>query len=134
MAAMDYTEAQEFAQGLRDLADFIENNEGAGLSSYTKIEVCIHPDDAPDMAVRAKTLGGEWQKEVNDYSFSLVQRFGDFVSVEMTLGRGDVCKARVVGTKEVQKPIYEHTTRYETVTEDIVEYDCPKSLLKFADA
>lgn len=82
---------------------------------------------ARKMAAIATELGGRWEKHTTEHYFTLSRSFGPH-TISLESPRDAVCTKRVVGTeeKEVRK-----VKEYETVTEtvEVVEWDCPPSLL-----
>jgi len=78
------------------------------------------------LAIR-RLLGGKWNKNVRDNYFDLERTDG--LKIQLTTFRESVCVKRVVGTKEIEEPVYDYApVRTEKKTVDIVEWDCPESL------
>lgn len=63
--------------------------------------------------------------------FNLVKRFGE-VELHVYTMREKVCERRVVGTREVERPVMEQVGT-ETVTEEVVEWECRPLLLTDAE-
>ena len=118
-------------QGLRDLADFLEAHpDTKPPESLYALEGC---DDAEQLAMRARALGGRWDKGASGEWFELRRHFGPY-RYELYASRAAVCEAVVVGSEEVEvtEPDPEllaavpQVTR--TVTRDVVEWRCPQLL------
>jgi hypothetical protein len=71
---------------------------------------------------------GKATKQIRFSDFELVKEFGSLVELRYETNRENVCIKRVVGTKEVPKRRVVEVPG-ETDTEEIVEWDCPPSLL-----
>lgn len=85
--------------------------------------------EADDFKAAAKVIGA-CTKDYGDYYFTLEKDFGEGqVKMKVQTSRGNVCTKRVVGKKTVTIPA-RPATEGHTYEEDIVEYDCPESLLK----
>lgn len=94
---------------------------------------CNGPVAAALMAKTCKELGGKWEKDATEHSFNM-QRDLDSdlrISLRVEAPRDLVCTPRVVGTKTVKRPDYNAAPTIE-VEVDVVEYDCPPSLLALA--
>lgn len=114
----------EFIQGLRDLADWLEATPEAKLSEWSTCRVDHWSDNKDDVVELAK-VGGHMKKHYYGESFDLRKSFGP-VSYEMTIPRDQVCTKVVVGTKKVVKvdpEAYKALPKIE-VDEDEVEWKC----------
>ncbi len=114
----------DLVRGLRDLADFIEARPHMHIG-FSPLVLNIFPDTLDEViALQA----GKLEKANNGTFFYLRKRFGGMVSIEWNKPRETVCKRVVVGTRETVKPIMEKVGE-EIVAEEIVEWQCPESLL-----
>ena len=91
---------------------------GMYLSTYSAKE---------DLAILVKEIGA-CEKEYLDNSLYLRRDFGKTVQLSLSTSREAVCAKKVVGTKTVPSAYYpEHEV-------DIVEWDCPESVLGALEA
>lgn len=131
---MKYKKAQELAQGLRELADFVE--ERGHTLPIDNLDVTVHDwvwddqyyskretklDAREKMRLIAKALGNAEKVYQGDY-FDLRKKFGP-VRLEFTVNRSKVCERVVVGTKEIPERILEAHTK------EIVEWVCTDPIL-----
>lgn len=132
---MRYKAAQELADGLRELADFVET-VGPKLpvdldapyltawvfDDYKGVEA-KHWLTAREKMRRIVKLVGKADKVYKENYFDLRKYFGP-IKLEFTTNRANVCERKVVGTKEIP----EHVVAART--EDIVEWVCNDPLLR----
>lgn len=129
---MKYKQAQEVAQGLRELADWVE--EYGPRLPVRQLEVpgynFLHDDyngkhTAKQKArIVAKLLarGGTCEKKFQDNYLILKRAFGP-LELEFNLGRNAVCRRVVVGTEHVEEHVIEAHDR------EIVEWVCEDPIL-----
>lgn len=94
--------------------------------------VCAGPDARLLMQRTCKQMGGKWDKDADSYSFQLsriVNFHGAEVEVTVSADRDAVCTPRTVGTETRVIPAQPE----RTVTNDVVEWDCPPSLLSLTN-
>lgn len=115
---------REYVQGLRALADFYEAHPEVPLP-YS--EQNIYALDTKDEAKMLAEALGTFEKEYNEWHFTMVKRFGP-IQMRFVFNRGNVCTKKVVGVKTIPAEFVEAHTR-PARTEEIVEWDCPDSLL-----
>lgn len=129
---------QEFANGLRMIADFYEKPENVyfpqpyfgGMSAWYAF-----PGGRADLARNAVLLahGGKVTKGVDATSYTINRDFGS-VTLQLWCNRKDICE--IVGYEDVQKTTQRVVT--PAVTEDVTEvqkvpiWHCPDSLLEQA--
>ena len=98
---------------------------------------CNGPDTASLMARVCKELGGKWDKGSDEYNFHMTRRLGvpqatsrghGYNRVRVEADREKVCTRKVVGTETVEVPDYDNAPK-RTVEREVVEWDCPPSLL-----
>lgn len=93
---------------------------------------CNGPDTASLMARVCKELGGKWDKGiVTRTTFHMTRRLGQengYNRVRVEADRERVCTRKVVGTETVEITDYDNAPT-KTVEREIVEWDCPPSLL-----
>jgi hypothetical protein len=120
--------------GLRDLADFLEENDSlhpyldTHLSDWaTPIKYENYLEDLDEVKDVAKGIG-ECEKEY-DHMFTLRKQFGNgLVQLVFEASRQSVCKKIIKGKKE--RIIPERPAEPQRViTEDEIEWECPPSLL-----
>jgi hypothetical protein len=139
-------EAREYAQGLRDFADWVEANEE--LISYElgradrepEFRFNIYALDPNQLRDYVRALGRA-EKNVDDSYFKVTRRFGP-VEVMAYTARELVCERVVTGTREVTKEVRDQDLvrqaieqiPAETVTEIVedVEWVCEPSILAAA--
>ena len=122
---------------IRAILDFLELHEEFPLPVAFKpsrgqfTAWCLEPDPEAAkawVADRARELR-TCEKVAQNGFLGVFRPFGD-VSLGVKVSQEATCEKRVVGTHEVEKPIYREAVTYERVTEEIVEWVCPDSLLR----
>ena len=73
---------------------------------------------------------GVFNKSATELEFAIMRPFG-MMNIKVSIKRHVVCTPKVIGIRTVTKktPI---AFKEETVEEEIIEWECPKSLLKIA--
>lgn len=93
------------------------------------VEIACSGQDARLLMRRTcKAIGGKWDKSADSYSFNLsriVNFHGAEIEITVSADRDAVCTPRKVGVETRVIPAREE----QTVTEDVVEWDCPPALL-----
>ena len=95
---------------------------------------CSGPDAASLMARVCRELGGKWDKGSDEYNFRMTRRLGQedgYNRVRVEADRKKVCTRKVVGKETVEVPDYDNAPK-RTVEREVVEWDCPPSLLQLA--
>jgi len=118
-------------QGLRDFADFLENNpEVKAPAAPNKYFVLVHT--VQELVIATKLLG-DATKGADDTSFYVERDFGTF-KVQYFLPRGNVCTAKTV-TKitKMNRILVPAVTEEVDVEVEATEWDCPKSLLALVE-
>lgn len=121
--------AREQADGLRELADWIEAHPDIAERMAPPYLVII-ADDADDMAHKARALGGKRSKHVGDEWVDVERKFGP-VRVTVTARRENVCERVVVGTTTVEIPAEpaRPATPARTETIERTKWVCPDSIM-----
>jgi hypothetical protein len=131
---MEYHTHEEVAQGLRELADWIEKNPESVLPSELvsggSLKI-FQVSGKDEMAAIARAFG-TCEKEVDSDFFRLVKMFGP-IRVEAIDYRENVCE-RIVTSSEtivemVPDPEFEVPKIEQSRVLETVEWRCPGSLL-----
>ena len=117
------TTASEYADGLRQLADWIEAHPDI-KTPETTISCCSvnSKEEAASVLLALKPC----RKHFGPDMFSIKRDFGP-LTLSFLFYRTDVCTRRVIGTRHVEARLVPERE------EEIVEWDCPEALLR-ADA
>ena len=107
----------EQIKGLRELADWLEDNPSVVIDEYDTIGVQRF-GESKDEAVTVAHCAPKMDKRFCDSLFEATVMFSGGVRYELNVNRALVCERRVVGTKHVE----EHVIKAHD--EDIVEWDC----------
>jgi hypothetical protein len=110
-------------QGLRDLADWLENTEEALIDTYQTCYTVKWADDKEQVVALAQA--GSIEKVYSNSYMDLKKLFGP-VRYEMSIARKEVCERKVVGTRKVEKrdpDLVEQVPMIE-VDEEIIEWEC----------
>lgn len=119
------------AEGLLALAEYLESHPGFSEKVYVNpIQARIFPGTKEEMAELAKQMGGFTKSSAIGY-LDLQKNFGP-VLFEITMRHEDICTAKVTGTRTVTKPAPD--APMIEVEEPIIEWECPPSILAFAEA
>lgn len=119
MWKLDEDDKAKVIAGLRQLADFLEATPDALLDFAPTIAFY----GATPEAIRALARsGGKFDKQYVGGILEVSRSFEGGVKYEMNISREQVCTARVVGTREVERT--DPNAPKITVTEDVVEWDC----------
>jgi len=122
--------ANEYATGLRELADWIEAHpELDGPRS----DITVYSLDTKEQAAAVLRALKPCTKRVSETLFYIERSFGP-IKYQFAFNRESICKARIVG----QKTIPEHTEPERLIparvivehVEDIIEWDCTEGLLE----
>lgn len=109
---------EEFIQGLRDLASFLESNDSLPVPYCYTVGAFV--EDGQPFKEAARSIGAA-RKIFDDTYMSLNRTFGP-VSYEVSIRREKVCERRVVGYEDVPAR-----------RREIVEWECKDSLLGGAE-
>lgn len=126
------SEHTAYAAGLRELADWIEAHPDIALPAK---EIRVYSLNERDEAAAVLRALKPCRKEYSDNMFDIKRDFGA-VTLDFVFYRDRVCKARVVGQKEIPE-VREPAKTIEIPekiipahTEDIIEWDCGEPLLE----
>lgn len=134
---MEYKDQRELVEGLRAMADFIEEHPELPIGEpEIKLDTWLFDDSKWDvdhlrtdsrtakekLQAAARALGIAQKNYIGDY-FCVTKKFGEFVSMEFTVSRETVCKRVVTGTRIV--PAVSRPER----TEEVVEWICDDPIL-----
>lgn len=127
----DVTKQREYAQGLRDLAQFIEDHPQIKLPD-TKQVVWYGYNSKADAAMLAGVLR-PCKKDYQETLFSLIKSFGP-IEAKFVFMRNTVCEPVVVGKRiipatEAQMVPAKLIEAQPERSEDVVEWRCGTSLL-----
>jgi hypothetical protein len=133
---LKYKEREELVAGLRELADFIENN-GIGLPNTYRMTYTAYVNqygkngEVDEQATkkelqRIARILGDCDKQYGSYDFTLTKSFGRMVQMKFSGNREAVCELKIVGYKEVDKHEYikigtEQQPVYETICKPLLE-------------
>jgi hypothetical protein len=111
--------------GLREYADFLEQHPSVPEPCITTFNVFAWSPD--EFRAMAREIGAAKKGENGSWLY-LRKTFGNgAVGFDLNTGRDAICTRKVVGTRIVPaKPATEATPE---TTEDIIEWDCPDSIL-----
>jgi hypothetical protein len=130
-------ERREAIDGMRAFADWLEEHPDAEVPASYEVG-CVHlVASAEELTSLARSLGGRWEKRVDDDAFRLCRMIGGF-RYTLYASRGTVCTGRkVTVTKTVTErdpavveaalAAIPEVTREVEVEETV--WDCPESLL-----
>lgn len=100
--------------------------------SAPTVQLHCHGEEAVSlMTAVCSHFGGKWNKETTSYEFQMTKSvaFGDTeMKLVVATEREAVCTRRVIGSETVMEPDYTQAPQKE-VTREIVEWDCPPSVL-----
>lgn len=126
---MQIAEGKELAAALRAVADFYEANPTLTTPWNLRHALWVTvPQETPAELKEWVRAFGTFNKAADDNSFQLVKNFGR-LKIEVSIAREQVCTAKVVGKRKVTKRV-PVTFREEESEEDIIEWECPGSILK----
>lgn len=127
---------KEYATGLRLVADFYEAHPELKLpwtqSSDGKTFWVQLEESEKHLLVEFAKAFGTFLKNADSSSFSIVKPFGT-LAIKVEISRKSVCTAEVVGKRTVTRKVPVQF-REETVEEDVIEWQCPGSILKLETA
>jgi hypothetical protein len=109
----------EFCDALVEIAEFLESHADVPLPLYPSFTALV--PGASELARAAKALGKAYKSTLPHW-VSVGRQFGP-ISLEISARREHVCRRIVTGTKVVP------ATTVPEHNEDIVEWECPPSLL-----
>lgn len=133
---MKYSHQRELVEGLRAMADFIEENIDLPLDMEPeiKLNVWLHDDStyydknpktAREKLREAARVLGKAEKEFSGTYFDLIKKFSPCVRIEYTVDREAVCKRVVTGKKIIPAEVIQRKEREE----EIVEWICTDPIL-----
>lgn len=129
-AAVEQTEREKFVTAIREFASFFETHPEVDLPA-SLMTVYLFPT-VEKMKDYARAFG-KCRKSGDETFFNLTKMFGSVVELQAAWYRNRVCERVVVGTKKVEVPVMQEVGK-KTVTEEIVEWKCPKVLEPLAPA
>lgn len=119
---------QQFIDGLRSLADFMEAN---AVVPVPYIGSMIHTvRDREAFIPIARALGAGTKEYTNEYFF-FGKSFGQEIIYKLVIKREKVCEAKVVGTRIIPAHVIPARREEEIAehTEEIIEWECKDSIL-----
>lgn len=115
---------KEYVDGLRALADFVEQHEELPVPSYVLSSIWFHGESARKNLEAVAKAFGTFEKHAGESYFEISKKFGPHI-LEANTTREAVCVRKVVGTRKVKKI---EPAEVE-VEEEIVEWKCPSLLV-----
>ncbi len=107
-------ERDDVIQGLRELADFLEQHPDVPAPAYNTLNAQAWSKEALTLAARAAS----WTKDYNDNYFSLRRMFPGYLTFDVYVERNTICRKVVTGTRlEPAQPEREVET-YERVCDE----------------
>lgn len=121
----------EYIAGLRALADALESNLDLVLpfEGGPNSDLCVFTTTKEEVQDWARVMPGRKDKNVDDndtyYGFQLTGMIRG-LHLRIYANRNEVCTARVVGTKTVERRVPTAPVEYKTVIEEVDEvvWDC----------
>jgi hypothetical protein len=121
---------KEYADGLRELADWIEANPDIEVPDKV---FQVYSMNTKEEASKCLSALKPCRKEYRNDMFHLVRDFGP-LTLDFVFYRNAVCTRRVVGTKEIGTELIPARLIPEQIipahVEEIVEWECGEPLLK----
>lgn len=120
---------QEMIDGLRALADWLEQKDVGGLvanEGILSINVFLHSKE--ELAAHAKLIGS-FTKQASGGYFFLRKEFSPCVRIEWNVKQDDVCEKVITQRVRPAEPEMVVPAKPERI-EEIVEYVCPESILQ----
>ena len=118
------TTAEEYVNGLRELADWFEAHPEIERPST---DFSIYATDSKENAEETMRALLPCKKKYDDSLFTLSRSFGPF-TLHYVFMRNTVCTPKVVGQREVPlkviPPRFEPEKVIEAHTEDVIEWEC----------
>lgn len=116
----------DYADGLRELADFVDRNPE--LFTYG-ITVDLFAEDRAEFAEKARAFGSAEKRTMGSW-YLLRKRFGPH-TLELTIEREKICERVQTGTRIVTKPdpVAVADVPLVDVEEPVYEWKCPDSIL-----
>lgn len=115
LAEINRRQRAKFIDGLRELADFLEQHAHAPVVKYASINGFAETKE--ELADIARRIGHAEKKVTGDW-YMLEKKFAKYVTYGVNIERVKVCERKVVGTRDI--PAH---------TEEIVEWECKESIL-----
>lgn len=111
---------QDYIQGLRDLADWLEDTPSATVPVYQSVYVYL---SSKEHAVQLAKEAGSIRKNYEDSRLVLEKRFGHTIRYKANVTRDKVCTIKEV--KQVEKEVahYPQPIYVKQVVEEI-EWEC----------
>lgn len=116
------TFAKQRADGLRAMADLIDQNPELAGSEYVPLRLLVPASDADEMSRLVRQLGGARAKEATNDYLTVVRELGGQVGLEVYAQRQKVCEAVVVGSETVEVP--DPNAPKVVIERDVVEWRC----------
>lgn len=121
MSTISMSEAQQFAAGLRELAEMYETYPGMPVPNPYLFCYGASPRQLVEIA-RAQGAQ-ETKKDYSGETFTLIKQFTGRLQVRFSISREQVCRKVVKGTREVPETV-EPAKTIPAHTEEIVEWEC----------
>jgi len=112
----------EYAASLRQIAGWYEAHPGMPVPSDPTLRISA-PDTPEDVARLARELAPCEKTIGHDTNLFVLRRVFGTITLELLFWRSTVCTRRVVGTVSVPEVVIAAHSK------DLVEWDCPDSVL-----
>ena len=119
-ARQEREQKEDYIQGLRDLADWLEATPSAPTELYRSIIVSLKDKDH---AVRLAKEAGSIHKEYSGDRLLLEKWFGDIIRYKATVSRKEVCRVKEVKKVEKEVPHYPAPVYVNEVVDE-TEWEC----------
>ena len=114
-------DAKDFAEGLRQIADWYEANPDVACPAG-QLDVYDEPENKARVADLLRRLGNPIKKEaLGDDLFTFTRMFNG-IALRFVFYRSTVCTSRVVGTRTIPAESAREATPERVV--DVIEWDC----------
>ena len=118
---------EEYARGLRELADVIEGCDVELYLTGETVNVLVYGAD--EMAEKITAIGGKFTKHPMMGWFVMRRKIGGH-DIDVFASHEAVCERVVIGTETVEVP--DPSAPMVTIEREVVEWKCPPSILKAA--
>jgi len=119
-ARQEREQKEDYVQGLRDFADWLEATPSAKVPLYQTFRNYLN---SKDEAVQLVKEAGSIRKEYKDDRLSLEKRFGDTIRYVASVSRQAVCTVKSIKKVEKEVPHYPEPV-YNTKVVEEYEWEC----------
>lgn len=121
----------DYTDSLRQLADFLDANPVIPVPPYPDVDIYLCDDESIENVSKVARSLGVFNKVFTNYGLLYLERMVGIITLRAIVNRDSVCTKRIIGTKTITKKVLPEGVEMITkeIEEDIVEWDCPPSLL-----